>query len=101
MLSGGSSSILDTRYRFIYTPDGLPVGRRKQPTRRQEMSTIEESIEVNAPLRSVYDQWTQFEEFPRFMEGVEEVKQLDDKRLYWRAEVAGKILEWDSEIFEQ
>jgi uncharacterized membrane protein len=49
----------------------------------------------------VYNQWTQFEEFPRFMEGVEEVKQLDDKRLRWRAEIAGKVLEWDAEIFEQ
>jgi uncharacterized membrane protein len=65
------------------------------------METIEKSIDVNAPLSSVYNQWTQFEEFPRFMEGVEEVRQLDDKRLHWRAEVAGKTKEWDAEIFEQ
>ena len=65
------------------------------------MATIEESIEVNAPLRAVYNQWTQFEEFPRFMEGVKEVKQLDDKRLRWRAVIAGKEKEWEAEIVEQ
>jgi uncharacterized membrane protein len=65
------------------------------------MATIEKSIEANAPLRAVYNQWTQFEEFPRFMEGVEEVRQLDDKRLHWRAKVGGKIKEWDAEITEQ
>jgi len=65
------------------------------------MATIEKSIEVNAPLRVVYNQWTQFEEFPRFMEGVEEVRQLDDKRLHWRAKVGGTTKEWDAEITEQ
>jgi uncharacterized membrane protein len=65
------------------------------------METIEKSIEVDAPVNAVYNQWTQFEEFPRFMEGVEEVRQLDDKRLHWKAEIAGKAKEWDAEIFEQ
>jgi len=65
------------------------------------METIEKSIEVNAPLSAVYNQWTQFEEFPRFMEGVEEVKQLGEKRLHWRVEIGGKTVEWDAEIFEQ
>src|SRR5437660_9171119 len=65
------------------------------------MHTIEKSIEVNAPLRAVYNQWTQFETFPAFMEGVEEVRQLDDKRLHWRAKIAGKEEEWDAEIVEQ
>jgi uncharacterized membrane protein len=65
------------------------------------MATIEKSIEVNAPARTVYNQWTQFEEFPRFMEGVEHVKQLDDKRLHWKAKIAGKEKEWDAEIYEQ
>ncbi|HJU04956.1 MAG TPA: SRPBCC family protein [Nitrospiraceae bacterium] len=65
------------------------------------MSTIEKSIEVEAPVRTVYNQWTQFEEFPRFMEGVKEVKQVTDKRLHWRAEIAGKEQEWDAEITEQ
>ncbi|HUR41865.1 MAG TPA: SRPBCC family protein [Verrucomicrobiae bacterium] len=65
------------------------------------MARIEKDIEVNAPLRSVYDQWTQFEEFPRFMDGVREVRQLDDTHLHWCAKVAGKELEWDAEILEQ
>jgi uncharacterized membrane protein len=65
------------------------------------MEKIEKSIEVDAPLSAVYNQWTQFEEFPRFMEGVREIRQLDDKRLHWKAEIAGKIKEWDAEIFEQ
>ncbi len=65
------------------------------------MGTIEQSIEVQAPLSTAYNQWTQFEEFPRFMEGVEEVRQLDDKRLHWIAEIGGKREEWDAEITEQ
>jgi uncharacterized membrane protein len=66
-----------------------------------EMAEFEKSIVVNAPLREVYNQWTQFEDFPRFMEGVEEVRQLDDKRLHWRAKIAGKEKEWDAEIVDQ
>jgi uncharacterized membrane protein len=65
------------------------------------MSSIEQSIEVDVPVRTAYNQWTQFEEFPRFMEGVEKVAQLDDKRLHWVAEIAGKTREWDAEITEQ
>ena len=65
------------------------------------MTHIEKSIDVRVPVRTAYDQWTQFEEFPRFMEGVEEVRQLDDKRLHWRAKIAGKVEEWDAEIVEQ
>jgi uncharacterized membrane protein len=65
------------------------------------MQHVEKQIEVDAPISTVYNQWTQFEEFPRFMEGVESVSQLDDKRLHWRAKVAGKPVEWDAEIFEQ
>ena len=65
------------------------------------MATIEKSIEVEVPVRTAYNQWTQFEEFPRFMDGVQEVKQLNDTRLHWVAEVAGKKQEWDAEITEQ
>jgi uncharacterized membrane protein len=65
------------------------------------MSTIEKSIEVNVPVRTAYNQWTQFEEFPRFMEGVKEVTQLDDTRLHWKAAIAGQEKEWDAEITEQ
>ena len=65
------------------------------------MSVIEKSIEINVPVRTAYNQWTQFEEFPNFMEGVKHVKQLDDKHLHWKAEIAGKEKEWDAEITEQ
>jgi uncharacterized membrane protein len=65
------------------------------------VATVEESVVVDVPIRSVYNQWTQFEEFPRFMEGVAEVRQLDDKRLHWRADIAGFEREWDAEITEQ
>ncbi len=65
------------------------------------MATIEKSIEVRAPVRSVYNQWTQFEDFPRFMEGVESVHQQGDKHLHWEAKVGGKKQEWDAVISEQ
>ena len=65
------------------------------------MATIEQSIELDVPVRAAYDQWTQFEEFPRFMEGVEEVRQVDDQRLHWVADFGGKRHEWDAEITEQ
>lgn len=65
------------------------------------MERIEKSIEVNVPLSTAYNQWTQFEDFPKFMEGVKEVRQLDDTRLFWRAEIAGKDVEWEAEIYEQ
>ena len=65
------------------------------------MSRIERSIEVNVPVRTAYNQWTQFEEFPRFMEGVESVRQLSDTKLHWVAEIAGKRKEWDATIAEQ
>ena len=63
--------------------------------------TIDESIEVNVPVSAAYNQWTQFEDFPLFMEGVDHVQQLDDTRLHWVATVAGKKAEWDAKILEQ
>ena len=65
------------------------------------MATVEQSIDVNVPVRVVYDQWTQFEEFPRFMDGVKSVRQIDDTHLHWVAEVAGDEKEWEAEITEQ
>jgi len=65
------------------------------------MSTIEESIEIERPVRTVYNQWTQFEEFPSFMEGVESVTQLDDTHLHWIAEIGGVRREWDAVVTEQ
>jgi uncharacterized membrane protein len=63
--------------------------------------TIDASIEVNVPVSTAYNQWTQFEDFPLFMEGVDHVQQLDDTRLHWAATVAGKKAEWDAKILEQ
>jgi uncharacterized membrane protein len=65
------------------------------------MARIEESSVVEVPVTTAYNQWTQFEEFPKFMEGVESVKQIDDTRLHWVAEIGGKREEWDAEIVEQ
>ncbi len=65
------------------------------------MSRVEHSTDVKVPIRTAYNQWTQFEEFPRFMDKVEEVRQLDDKRMHWRASLAGHTEEWDAVITEQ
>ena len=65
------------------------------------MSQILESIDVDVPVRTAYDQWTQFEEFPRFMEGVESVRQIDDTHLERKASIAGVDKQWRAEITEQ
>jgi uncharacterized membrane protein len=65
------------------------------------MSLIEKSITVNVPIKTAYNQWTQFEEFPKFMEGVISVQQLDDKRLRWRSNIGGVEKEFIAEITEQ
>jgi uncharacterized membrane protein len=65
------------------------------------MPTYEETIDVNVPVTTAYNQWTQFENFPAFMEGIESVDQLDDTHLHWEAEIAGVDQEWDAEITEQ
>ena len=65
------------------------------------MTTAEQSIEVSVPVRTAYDQWTQFEEFPLFMSGVDSVQQLDDKRLHWKVSFGGVQREFDTEITEQ
>jgi uncharacterized membrane protein len=65
------------------------------------MAQIEKSIEVNVPARTAYNQWTQFEDFPRFMEGVKQVRQLDARTLEWHAEIGGKDVSWTSVITEQ
>ena len=78
-----------------WAPSGWNEGETPKPT------TIVEAIEVAAPVSTTYNQWTQFEEFPRFMDGVDEVRQLDDTLLHWAATIAGKHAEWDAKIVEQ
>jgi uncharacterized membrane protein len=67
----------------------------------KDASRIEESIDVQVPLRVAYNQWTQFEEFPKFMEGVEYVHQVTDQTLRWSAQIGGKQVEWKARITEQ
>jgi uncharacterized membrane protein len=64
-------------------------------------TSIDAEIEIGVPVTTAYNQWTQFEEFPQFMEGVDEVKQLDDTQLHWAATIAGRHAEWDAKIIEQ
>jgi len=64
-------------------------------------SSIIEAIEVKVPVRAVYNQWTQFEDFPQFMKSIKEIRQVDDRHLHWKANIAGEDKEWDSEITEQ
>jgi uncharacterized membrane protein len=91
----------------VVTVAALAVGgyllskQMKKGSSESSGSTVEESIEVNVPLSTAYNQWTQFEEFPRFMDSVHEVRQVDNTHLHWRADVAGKEKEWDAEITEQ
>ena len=65
------------------------------------MSQIIQTVDVDVPVRVAYDQWTQFEEFPRFMEAVEKVEQLDDTTLRWTAKIAGVTKSWTATITEQ
>jgi uncharacterized membrane protein len=65
------------------------------------MATVKETVEVNVPLRTAYNQWTQFETFPQFMDNVESVTQLDDTHLRWVAEIGGETREWQAEIVDQ
>ena len=65
------------------------------------MTTIVRSIDVNVPVRTAYNQWIRFDEFPQFMEGVKQVTQMDANRLHWKAEIAGQETEWVAKIIEQ
>jgi uncharacterized membrane protein len=65
------------------------------------VSTVTEFVDVDVPVGVVYNQWTQFEEFPRFMDGVQEIRQLDETHLHWKTEIAGVKREFDAEITEQ
>lgn len=65
------------------------------------MSTVEESVYVDVPVRTAYNQWTQFEDFPTFMKGVESVTQLDPTHLHWKTTVGGVEREFDAVVTEQ
>jgi uncharacterized membrane protein len=78
-----------------WATSGFPDFAAPKPT------SIDEEIEVAVPVSAAYNQWTQFEEFPKFMEGVDEVRQLDDTLLHWAATIGGKHAEWDAKIVEQ
>lgn len=81
---------------------GVLLSKQLKKSRFSSMgSTVTESIDVNVPVSTAYNQFTQFEDFPQFMDSVHEVRQIDDTHLHWRADVAGKEEEWDSEITEQ
>lgn len=73
----------------------------KLSTGKIQMAVFEQSIDVNVPVNTAYNQWTQFEMFPQFMEGIEKVAQLTDTSMRWYAEIAGNELEWEAEITEQ
>ena len=76
--------------------------RMDQPRASSDASKfVEDSIEVEVPVSTAYNQWTQFEDFPNFMQDVIEVRQIDDTHLHWRARIAGKEEEWDAEITNQ
>jgi len=81
---------------------GMMLSKKMKANRASGLdSAIIESIEVNVPVRTAYNQFTQFEDFPQFMKSVQEIRQLDDKRLHWKANVAGEEKQWDAEITEQ
>jgi uncharacterized membrane protein len=65
------------------------------------MSTVKETVEVDVPVHTAYNQWTQFESFPDFMEGVEQVRQLDDRHNHWTTKIGGVRREFDTEIVDQ
>jgi uncharacterized membrane protein len=103
--AGVATAALPRLRRMVNRPraavgDGWVSGSLKT-AKHPAPTTIEQEIEVEVPVHTAYNQWTQFEEFPSFMEGVDEVKQLDDTLLHWAATVAGKKAEWDAKIIEQ
>ena len=96
-IGGAAAAVASQRKRLT----GIVGGSSSSVTSSTTPRTIDESIEVNVPVSTAYNQWTQFEDFPLFMEGVDHVQQLDDTRLHWAATVAGKTNEWDAKILEQ
>jgi uncharacterized membrane protein len=96
-LGGAAAAVASQRRRITGMFGGSSASLSGGTTPR----TISESIEVDVPVSTAYNQWTQFEDFPLFMEGIEHVEQKDDTRLHWVAKVGGKTNEWDAKILEQ
>ena len=94
-VSGGAVAALTIPQSRKWLMSRAGLGGRATPR------VIDTALEVEVPVSKAYNQWTQFEEFPRFMEGVDEVQQLDDARLHWVASIGGKRAEWDAKIIEQ
>src|SRR4051794_18244313 len=84
----------------FHQPPSLRCERLSRGGSTPMSSTIEKSIEVDVPVRVAYNQWTQFEDFPLFMEGIKEVKQVSDKQTLWVAEVGFKEKSWEADIVE-
>jgi uncharacterized membrane protein len=80
---------------------GLTDQWQRTVGRMPAIERVEKIIDVDRPVRTVYNQWTQFETFPQFMAGVKEVQQIDDTYVHWRADLKGKEVEWDAQITEQ
>jgi uncharacterized membrane protein len=96
VLGGAAGAAVVVRFRSKVPK--VPVERLRA---RGAINTLDESVEVGVPVSTAYNQWTQFEDFPLFMEGVDHVQQLDDTRLHWVATIAGQTAEWDAKIVEQ
>jgi uncharacterized membrane protein len=79
----------------------IRIDRPDRPGKEFRMSRIHESIQVDVPVHTAYNQWTQFEEFPRFMDGVERVVQVSDTNLEWTAEIGGRMKTWTARITRQ
>ena len=99
VLGGAAGAAVVFRFRSkVPKVPKVPV-ERLRPGRG--INTLDEAIEVGVPVSTAYNQWTQFEDFPLFMEGVDHVQQRDDTRLHWVATIAGQTAEWDAKILEQ
>ena len=92
---GALAAVLPQSRRWIARSVSTWIGGGTMPR------AIDESIEVNVPVSTAYNQWTQFEDFPLFMDGVDHVQQLDDTRMHWAATIGGRSAEWDAKILEQ
>jgi uncharacterized membrane protein len=93
VLGGGAAAVGLVQSRGLF--------RNRLSRNTSSARTIDEAIEVEVPVATAYNQWTQFEDFPLFMEGIDHVQQLDDTRLHWVATIAGHRGEWDAKILEQ